>query len=288
MSDTKAKQHGEASSRTETVGKASGGTRATGKKGPRTKSRDKEVFPEYNDIPRDPSDWRYTQSFCVADGSNSWEEVRRFFQEWGFVVLRQVLSQRECRATLDTMWETIEHTTQGISRHDSSTWASWKAGSFGMPGRDPRWEHQLLCNRQNPMLHRLFAELMEDENLLVSHDRWTLYRPTKGGEAGLVADHEEWATRTNVHLDLNPWRYVCNDEETKAATTNLSYADLHDFVRENNLVTEDMGPVLQGTINLCDNLAEDGGFLIIPQFHLAFDEWLQSLGPKMTQPTVGS
>jgi hypothetical protein len=43
------------------------------------------------------------------------------------------------------------------------------------------------------------------EDLLVSHDRWCVFRPTR--DVPGVGDRPDWKTRANLHLDLNPWTY---------------------------------------------------------------------------------
>ena len=53
----------------------------------------------------------------------------QFFEEYGFVVIRDVLSKAECEATIDEIWSYIETgafrgkpTPVGIKRDDPSTW----------------------------------------------------------------------------------------------------------------------------------------------------------------------
>lgn len=47
------------------------------------------------------------------------------------------------------------------------------------------------------MVKALKAILGPEEAILVSHDRWCLYRPTEVGGGK--------PTRNNLHLDLHPW-----------------------------------------------------------------------------------
>mmetsp|Transcript_14046 Transcript_14046/g.35335 ORF Transcript_14046/g.35335 Transcript_14046/m.35335 type:complete len:154 (-) Transcript_14046:228-689(-) len=46
--------------------------------------------------------------------------------------------------------------------------------------------------------------------------------------------------------------------------------------------------IIQGLINICDNIEDDGDLIIIPGFHNHSEAWLDSLGSKMTSPDVGS
>lgn len=242
----------------------------------------KVSFPEYLEIPRDPDDYRYTYSFDTIS-ADTLSDVKDFFDEYGFVVLRNVLMEDDCASTLDSVWKTLESEVIGFDRDDFSTWEKWHS-PFGLPGRAPRFEAQLLKNRQSEKLYQLCSTVMNDRDTLISQDRWTLYRPNGDGNL----QNTSWQTRTNVHLDLNPWRFKNNDDETTNMLSNLTYKDTSDFIRENNLVTENMGTVVQGLINICDNVEDDGGLIIIPGFHNHFDKWLDSLGSEMTSPDVGS
>lgn len=252
-----------------------------------TKNTQKVSFPGYLEIPRDSEDYRYTLSFDAASAEVNWNDVTTFFDEYGFVVLRNVLSENDCENTLDTIWSTLESEVRGFDRTDAATWDQWHS-PFGLPGRTPRFERQLLQNRQSESLYQLYQNVMNCSDPLISQDRWTLYRPNGSGAHSHNSAQSSWQTRSNVHLDLNPWRYKANDPETTAVLAGLTYSDASDFIRENNLVTENMGTVVQGLMNITDNLDEDGGFIIIPGFHKHFDSWMESLGSTMTSPDMGS
>jgi len=62
------------------------------------------------------------------------------------------------------------------------------------------WTRQILLNRQTPALHRAFATVLETEDLLINHDRYGMFRPTK--------QYPDRSTMTNLHLDMNPWNYI--------------------------------------------------------------------------------
>lgn len=49
-----------------------------------------------------------------------------------------------------------------------------------------------------------------------------------------------------------------------------------------------MGTVVQRLMNICDNVEDGGGLIIIPGFHNQFDKWLNSLGSEMTSSDMGS
>ena len=47
--------------------------------------------------------------------------------------------------------------------------------------------------------------------------------------------------KKNIHLDLNPWWWVASKGEVEQGVNSLKYGDIQDFIRENNLVEENMG-----------------------------------------------
>ena len=90
-------------------------------------------------------------------------------------------------------------------------------------GKTPTFTPQIVANRQNPRIFAAYSLLHKGEtDLICSHDRWAMYRPTKVNGA--------WKTRRGVHLDVNPWKYVHDGEFTGKRT-----------LFENNLVTKRMG-----------------------------------------------
>jgi len=217
----------------------------------------------YTSIERDCDDDRFVASFYVDEASKS----KAFFDKHGFVVFRDVLSKEECRKTRQEMWTTIENENPGLSRKDSSTWSNWSS-SFGMPKQKVVFTEQICKNRCNPKIHRAFATVLGTDRLMLSHDRFTIYRPTERGPCG-----PQFTTRTNLHLDIDPWRFLANDSSQLEA---LRYTELQDFIRENNAVVNATGPHVQAVLNLRDNLEADGGTQVIPGFHKVFEEWANS------------
>lgn len=229
-------------------------------------------------LARDPADPRYALSFPAHDFASaaaSLLAIEEHFAEHGFVVLRDVLSPETCAATQATIWDTIEGEVSGFLRADPSTWKRWKS-QFGMPGPLPRFEAQLLRNRQDATLRAVCQHLLGVGDVLVSHDRWALYRPAhaRNGEQRELRGSNRWATRANVHLDMNPW-FIHDEVGVRAALDALDYDDRRSFILENNLVHRSFGSSIQGVINLRDNVEEDGGFAVVPGFHRIFETWVE-------------
>lgn len=228
------------------------------------------------DVPRDKNG--YTVSYSVSDLLRDREENARgplaFFDTFGFVVIRNVLSEREIEDTQDEFFTHIEKESKGkFDRNSVKTWNMWKSRSFGMAGTKAWFGKNALKNRQNANVHAAFACILNEKNLLVNHDRWAMYRPTKV--------FPELKTRDNIHLDMNPRLYVKDEKNVvRERLRTLSYSDTRDLgPGENNNVTNKMGLAVQGVLNICDNREEDGGLQLIPGSHdkSRFEKWARGL-----------
>eukprot|EP01032_Pedospumella_encystans_P011855 gene11855-13752_t len=137
-------------------------------------------------------------------------------------------------------------------------------------------------------------------DLIVSHDRFTVYRATVLDEElqGVVDGAQFTTGDRNIHIDMNPWwwlesstdilkgletlQYKHKVDQTiavdstgdadvkaakKAAKASAAVNEHADFVRENNMVVECMGRHVQCVMNFLPNLPEDGGTLVVPMFH---------------------
>eukprot|EP01034_Spumella_vulgaris_P023233 gene23233-29435_t len=142
---------------------------------------------------------------------------------------------------------------------------------------------------QNPILATILTKLLKiDEtssssdshaaqsDLMVSHDRYTVYRSTVFPEESGVLNGKDFTTgRRNVHLDLNPWWWLEASQDIIVGADSLQYTDPQDFIKENNLVVSSMGNHCQIVMNFLDNREEDGGTLVVPQFHRHLTAWTE-------------
>ena len=209
----------------------------------------------------------------------------------------------------------------GLTRSDPSTWDAWKASkTYGLAPEPVLFTPQLVRNRQAKRLVCALAAALEagdaeaghalggSHGMVISQDRWCLYRPTRnvpvpvhvcgggagGGGAGERGDVEEapqeicfrdfpeWRTRSNLHLDVNPWCYVAGHRGVE----DLGFDALREFPVELNRATSAGGPHIQGVLSLIDNRVEDGGTVLIPGFHRCFDAWVRALRPSGGDPAV--
>ena len=227
-----------------------------------------------------------------------------FFARYGFVVYRDVLSAAECAATRDEIFGELERVygdargapnahgspVGGFKRDDFKTYVSLPIETYGLAPDPAVFTPRCVANRQNETVAKCLARVLRVENpsedLLVSHDRWCVFRPTR--DVPGVGDRPDWKTRANLHLDLNPWTYgadaarataEASDEtgktETPPVAETLSFETLRDFSRETNCVEARTGPHCQGVLVLAENRVEDGGLRVVPGFHAVFDTWVK-------------
>lgn len=173
------------------------------------------------------------------------------------------------------MWKIIEESTPGFNRNDPSTWSLYHStGKYGLSMRGPCFHPILVKNRYNPNLVKVLRLLVESNDMMVSHDRYTIYRAT-GSD---IPNGEQFRTGSkNVHLDLNPWWWCESSRELLDGLPTLTYQDEQDFIRENNLVVNSMGIHVQCVLNFEDNTNDDGGTVIVPGFHKHIQQWCDTV-----------
>lgn len=225
------------------------------------------------EIPK--TDGVYCDSFKIDET----EKILNFFDHYGFVVIEEALSKQECEDTLSDVYDIIEKTTDGkFKRDDESTWSNWPTDSierFGSFSRPPIFSKQFLNNRQNKNIYKIFSLLLKDEDIVSNHDRGCFYRPTK--------THSEWKTEPNLHLDMNPFDWIESDgKKFEKSLGTLTYEKDNNFIFENNQTCAKDGLMLQGVINLYDNVGKNGGFIIVPGFHKVFKEYFSYLKPDVS------
>ena len=157
---------------------------------------DEEFVIPAKDVPRDPEG--FVQAFAPDDADG----IREFFAEFGFVVVRDVYTAQQCAETIDDIWAKIEDMTRGeAQRGDESTWDrnTWRYTGIpqeGMIGGSSLWTRRIILNRQTPALHRAFATVLGNEDLLV-------IRPQKATEVrGFSMERVELARLVRLAVEL--------------------------------------------------------------------------------------
>jgi len=206
--------------------------------------------------------------------------VRSFFRDYGFVVFRGVLNGEECARTQGEIWDFLETSTPGFKRDNSDTYQHLSSQTYGLASVPAIFSPQIVLNRCHPNVLRSFRLLIQDDDILISHDRWCAYRPTRGVSLdGVHSDRPDWKTKENLHLDLNPWTYF----QDTLPLEDLEYKNLRDFSKEINNVTHASGPNVQGVLALNDNRIDDGGTVLLAGFQNCFAQWTNSLGSMSSQ-----
>jgi len=159
-----------------------------------------------------------------------------FWQENGYVILRDAVPRENLDAVVDIIWKFME-----MDRDDPATWYRTGNGDEGKPklkesGMAELYQHQALWdNRQHPRVYGAFADIWGMENLWVSIDRVNLNPPARA----------DWDFQGFVHWDID-----------------TSLRPLPNRV--------------QGVLSLVDVPADAGGLQVVPGFHRRFDEWVKT------------
>ena len=114
---------------------------------------------------------------------------RAFFDEHGYLVVRDLIPSEQVAAVVDAIWEFLD-----FDRHDPDDWYREPHRTNGMV---EMYHHQALWDvRQNPRVHALFADLFGREDLWVFLDRANLKPPPS-------PDHPEYDHQGMVHWDID-------------------------------------------------------------------------------------
>lgn len=226
----------------------------------------------FRPIPIDDEGFSFSFPIC---NDNSLE-VRNFFDDFGFIIFRDVIEAEACRKTQEEIWAYLECHAPGFQARVPETYFHLSSKTYGLAPEPAIFSPQIVQNRSSPKVLHAFRMLLQEEDVLLSHDRWCVYRPTRNipFKQGKL-DVPEWKTKENLHLDLNPWNYLSNTK----SLNDLRYDNLRDFSKEINRVTQDTGPHVQGVLALNENTSEDGGTVLLVGFHHLFQQWSESLGP---------
>ena len=114
---------------------------------------------------------------------------RAFFDEHGYLVVRNLIPQDQVAAVVDAIWSFL-----GFDRDKPSDWYREPHRPNGMV---EMYHHQALWDvRQNPRVYELFRDLFGRDDLWVFLDRANLKPPPN-------PDHPEYDHQGMVHWDLD-------------------------------------------------------------------------------------
>jgi len=221
------------------------------------------MIPSYMHIPLDDEDCQYSYSFSV-DQCDS-EETKSFFETFGFLIFRDVLSPEECSEVEKDMADFLHHHGKGIT-------------NFGVPkGVNAIFRPALLRLRQKPTICQVFESILGTPKFVVNHDRWLWHKAPQ--------DPNKPLSKRNLHLDLNPWDFFGKESIVQDRLDRLEYGrNDRAFISENNDVHLSMQPCIQSLVNLSDLTdSSHGGTILVPGSHKTFQDWLPSAHVQQRQ-----
>eukprot|EP00463_Aulacantha_scolymantha_P003744 TRINITY_DN463_c0_g1_i1.p1 TRINITY_DN463_c0_g1~~TRINITY_DN463_c0_g1_i1.p1 ORF type:complete len:233 (+),score=28.78 TRINITY_DN463_c0_g1_i1:113-811(+) len=192
-----------------------------------------------------------------------------FFHKYGFVVIRNVLSESEADATFSEFWDSGR--SHGLDKSDPKSWEPyWKRqrfGRLGIIGNDgDRTSLRQLENRQNRNLHKAFSIILGTKKIYVDHDRLGVMRPTKDIDFGdgILKNMDSWRTISDwLHLDCNPV---------------VGFANIGGFTDDGSKIDFKKTLLTQSLLTLTDAKVDDGGFHCVPGSHKFSLKWAQATG----------
>lgn len=140
------------------------------------------------------------------DALNVYQDYFKKFHEDGYVVIPNIVSVVECDFTVDRIWEWLSKYDSNIKRDDPTSWVNHFPYCMGPKGII-QWysvgQEQFVWDiRQNPNVHRVFAELWQDEDLLVSFDAINIQIPPQ-----ITGKYAEEFGTSFQHSDQSPVRF---------------------------------------------------------------------------------
>lgn len=167
-------------------------------------------------------------------------QAREFFETNGYVVFRDILSADKCKKTYDEIGEQMKKISPLFDIYDYNTYTDAPvSGNYVIYTNEPIFSKQFLLNRQIQNVYNAFRIIYNNNEIIVSHDRWYLYRPTKD-KLGRKTQFKY----PNLHLDFHPLGYD-NPKLIIEKRNSIKYDNARDFIAENNLYCYDDGIQIQ-------------------------------------------
>lgn len=191
--------------------------------------------------------------FVISFEASQVDEIRAFFDKFGFVCVRNVLSDAEIAETSDAFFAQFD-------RDDDASIEEFfqrqRFGRLGVIGLFSDLSLPALRNRQRQSVYDAFVAVLNQTELIVDHDRFGALRPTfrNGVEKASWRTIDRW-----LHLD-------CNPVSGKVAVASFDNGSAkHDWSRSS---------LVQGFLTLTDAADSDGGFHCVPGSHKFTPEWV--------------
>ena len=166
-------------------------------------------------------------------------EARIYLEEEGFVVFANALSPAEADHAMTLLWDYLEGLGTGIDRSKVDTWDDdrWPTTvhgailpSYGIGHTAAQW-----YIRDIPNVKEAFAQVWDTDDLLVSFDGVTIWRPWTYNPAWKTNEGNSW-----LHIDQHP----------------IGRPGKH---------------CVQGLVNLLPTSESTGGNVVVPGSHMRFE-----------------
>jgi hypothetical protein len=145
-----------------------------------------------------------------------------------------------------------------VSTWDNLNWSKLGSHTQGTVSNKPIFSDIALENRQNKNIYDIYKNILNTDDLIVSHDTYLFYRPSKSIRMGRqIVNKPEWKS---------------NYKNNKNQTFDFNNFNPSHFISEANNTT------YQGLIVLTNNSKKDGCFTINIEKELEELEELEGLG----------
>jgi hypothetical protein len=194
------------------------------------------LVPEYTHVPR------------LAAGS---PELVDHLDEHGFAVVASALGPGEATAAVQMLWDYLEALGTGIDRNNATTWEDdrWPTAVHGgiLPGHGIGHCAAQWYVRSFESIKKSFASVWDDDDLLVSFDGVSLWRPWGRNPAWRTKQASSW-----FHIDQHP----------------IGRPGFH---------------CVQGLVNLLPMSEATGGNVVIPGSHRLFESLPERYETRMAK-----
>ena len=130
-------------------------------------------------------------------------EMLEYMDENGFAVVANVLSREETNTAIGLIWDYLEELGTGIDRNDVATWDNdrWPTAVHGgiLPSHGIGHSKAQWYIRNVPTVKKAFANLWQNDELLVSFDGIALWRPWTYKRNWKTNEGPSW-----LHIDQHP------------------------------------------------------------------------------------
>ena len=101
----------------------------------------------------------------------------------GYTIIKNIFTKTECNNYIKDIWKFLENLGTGIKKKDKKTWlehphGNWPSNIYGIIKHYQVGHSDFVWDiRQNPWVIRIFEDLWNDEDLLVSFDGIGITKP---------------------------------------------------------------------------------------------------------------